>query len=57
MLYFTWKLELVSNILWIIVSENLFLILTSATHLQTFFFLFFDYFGNSKAFYAVLTLN
>ena len=33
--YFTWKVELVSDILWMIVSSNLFFILTRPTSLQT----------------------
>ena len=33
--YFTWKLELVSNILWMIISGNLFLILIHPRPLQT----------------------
>ena len=49
--FFTWKLELFSNILRLIVSEKFFLILTLPRPLQT----FFDNFGNSKAFHTVLT--
>ena len=35
--YFTWKLEFVSNILWIIVSGNSFLLLIPLTPLQVSF--------------------
>ena len=35
LIYFTWKLELVSDILWVIVSGNLFLILACPRPLQT----------------------
>ena len=47
--YFTWKLKLISNILWMIVDENNFFLLTSPRLLQT---QFFDNFGNSKTFHS-----
>ena len=49
---FTWKLELVSNILWLIVSGNLF---HSNSSPDPFKHNFFDNFGNSKALHSVLT--
>ena len=47
--YFTWKLELVSNIFVSYCLWKLFLILTRPRPIQTYFF---DIFGNSKAFHT-----
>ena len=52
MRYFTWKIELVSNALWMIASENLFLCQLAR---EPFKLNFFDKFGSSKAFYTGLT--
>ena len=52
MRYFAWKLELVSNTLWRLSVKAMFCFLLDT---DVFKLIFFDYFGNSKAFRTVLT--